>query len=699
MYSLPRIALIACVIATPSGLVHAQWTGTTTGLNYTDTANWSGGAISGVFSNNLTVSQTVNLPDASAYTFGTGLTFSYADNFALTLVRGGVAPITLTLGGDISVDVAGSGTAQTVALGSFSRLANLDLGGTARTFSVGAASSLTTMDNLNVFGSISNGSLVKAGFGNLNLYGANSVATTVTGGGRLTVGSSGGANGSFTAASSAILSGQNSQLVTDSSVLDRIDDAASITLAGGMLHYNVSPTSGRTETVGTVTLTAGRSALGVGRVSANTNTGTLLITDLVRNDYATLNLDSYSAATGGIIKLVNDTNITADLSGGGGGDGTTTKSIVPWMSMGTYNINSTDSKGYSSENGLVTYDSVNKTFRALDTATEYRIDDIANSGATENNRLSASATLAASKTVNGLFFSAASTLTLNSGQTLTVTSGAIATGAVNVTISGGTLDFGAKTGVFTGRNTSTISSVITGSGGFIAANVGSGLTLSGANTYTGPTIVQGNLFTSGSERIANSSALRVDISGNFAVGSGNTETVASLAGRGTAYLNGTTARLIIGSGTGTAGAVTFGNGGSVSPGDPSGTYLASLLTLGSSTKATNAIFETGSSFNVDLASLTLLDSINVANGTATISGGTLNISLVGSFVAGQGDTFKIITTSGGGSGSFDSITSGWSGAWVGNDYVLTAIPEPSTCAILAGGVMLTLACIRRRRAK
>lgn len=701
MYSLPRIAIIACAFATPFSFVRAQWTGATTGLNYTDTANWTGGVINGVFSNNLTVGQTVNLPNASGYTFTTGLTFSYADSFALTLIRGGVAPIALTLGGDITVNVAGSATAQTVALGSASRLANLDLGGVTRTFSVAGASSITTMDSLSVFGSVSNGSLVKTGFGNLNLYGASSVATTVSGGGRLTVGTSGGANGSLTATSSVILSGQNSQLVADSTVLDRINDTVSITLAGGMLHYDVSPVSGRTETVGTVTLTAGRSALGVGRVSASpTSTGTLLITDLVRTDNATVNLQSYSPSTGGAVKLTNDTNIIADLVGGGGADGTKTKSIVPWMTIGTYDVNNSSSTGYSSTGGLVTYDSVNKTLRGLDTTTEYRVDDINNVAAGENHRLSASATLTATKAVNGLFFSSPSTLTLSSGQTLTVTSGAIATGASAVTITGGTLEFGSKTGVFTGRNTSTIASVINGTGGFIAANVGTGLTLSGANTYTGPTIVQGNLFTSNNERIANTSALRVDVSGNFAVGAGNTETVASLAGRGTAYLNSTGARLIIGSGAGTAGAVTFGNGGILAAGDPSGSFLAGQLTLGTAARATNAIFETGSIFNVDLASLTSFDSLAVVNGSANITGGALNVSLVGSFIATDGDSFHILTTTGGGTGNFTTTTAGWSGVWAGNDYVLTysAIPEPSTYALLASGVVLLIA-IRRRRGR
>lgn len=704
MYSLPRMFVLGAAVAASSAFVQAQWTGTVSGLNYTDEGNWAGGLVNGVFSNNLTVGQTVNLPDAATYSFSTGLTFTYADNFQLLFIRGtSVAPINLTLGGNIYVDVAGAGTSQAVIIGSSSRSANLDLGGVTRTFHVaGNTAPLLQMDTLAINGAISNGGLLKTGYGALSLNGANTYtgSTTITGG-RLTLGTN-TTHGSLASTSGIVVSGQNTQLVMDSnaSVTDRVGNSVPVTLAGGLLHFNVTPASGRSETLGTVTLQAGRSALGVGRTSG-TNTGQLTLSSLVRGDgYATLNLNSYSGVTGGIIKLTNDTNIIADLVGGSGADGTTTKSIVPWITMGTYHTNITDSTGYSSTGGLVTYDAVNQTFRALDSATEYRVDDIANSGALENNRLSASAALAADLTVNGLFFSSASTLTIGSGKTLTVASGAIAAGGSGVTISGGTLNFGSKTGIFSGRSTSTISSVIAGSGGFIAANVGNSLTLTGDNTYTGPTVVQGNLFTSGNERIANSSALRVDVNGSFGVGNGNTETLSALSGRGTVRLENTSARLIFGSGAGTAGAVTFGNGGSVSPGDESGPFQASQLLVGFTGKATNVIFESGSTFNIDIAGLTSFDSLAIVNGTAAINGGALTVSIVGSFVASEGDTFHILTTSAGGSGSFTTTTAGWTGSWQGNDYVLTysAVPEPSTYAALLGAGVLATACFRRRRA-
>jgi len=66
-----------------------------------------------------------------------------------------------------------------------------------------------------------------------------------------------------------------------------------------------------------------------------------------------------------------------------------------------------------------------------------------------------------------------------------------------ITLSGGTLAFGATAGTLTTNNTAdTISSILTGTAGLTKAGAGT-LTLSGANTYTGGTTVKGGMLTVG----------------------------------------------------------------------------------------------------------------------------------------------------------------------------------------------------------
>ncbi len=150
--------------------------------------------------------------------------------------------------------------------------------------------------------------------------------------------------------------------------------------------------------------------------------------------------------------------------------------------------------------------------------------------------------------------SGAGRLTKSGNGTLTLTGANTYTGVT--TVSGGTLQIGAggTTGsvastsivnnaalVFNRSNDLTYSGVVSGTGSLTKAGNGT-LTLSGANTYTGDTIVNaGILQTSGSNRIADGSNLNIGAAGTFQFNWGsNSETVGALSGSGTLSLRGST---------------------------------------------------------------------------------------------------------------------------------------------------------------
>ncbi len=214
--------------------------------------------------------------------------------------------------------------------------------------------------------------------------------------------------------------------------------------------------------------------------------------------------------------------------------------------------------------------------------------------------------------------------------------------------------------------------------------VGTGsLTFSGVNTYTQPTNVeQGALIVNGSL-------------GNTAVTVAATSGTATLGGSGTI-----------------GGATTIGDNGILAPGNSPGVLsFSNGLSLGSGAT---------SSFEINgLTRGTEYDGVNVTGGSLAY-GGTLSISFGAAIQAGTYDLFSFSGTPTGGfstisiGGSFaeaivgsPSITgSGWSASSAGwlyefsnatGDLTLTAVPEPSAFAALAGLAGLGIAGLRRRR--
>jgi len=168
--------------------------------------------------------------------------------------------------------------------------------------------------------------------------------------------------------------------------------------------------------------------------------------------------------------------------GGGGGPGTPTIDIVPFL----YGATTATAGSTATANSLVTYDPVTG-IRPLNLNTEY-LNTLPVPGGPVNVRLVGAATHSGSTTINALVLGpggsiagAGSTITIQSGMLLNTNSGA--TLQPN-------LDFVGNEAVILAAQPMTISGKIFGSGGLNKAGLNNA-TLSGASTYTGETRVTG----------------------------------------------------------------------------------------------------------------------------------------------------------------------------------------------------------------
>lgn len=247
--------------------------------------------------------------------------------------------------------------------------------------------------------------------------------------------------------------------------------------------------------------------------------------------------------------------------------------------------------------------------------------------------------------------------------------------------------------VFSGANT-TFAGTLRDNDGTRQGNLGlvkgggANLTLTGANTYTGTTVIQnGTLLINGTHTGA----------GAYSVtgASGNTNGV--LGGTGSI----TTA--------GNAG-ITLGIGAKLAPGASAGTLTATLGTgvmdVSAAVAAVNSdalVFELGA-----IGSGTS-DQFALNSGVLNIGSGVLefddfDFTILGGFGSGTYVLFSLNDLNSSITGSLGSALSGTLGGYSGtlaisgNDLILNvaAIPEPSTYALLGGGLAL-LAFLRRRK--
>jgi hypothetical protein len=140
--------------------------------------------------------------------------------------------------------------------------------------------------------------------------------------------------------------------------------------------------------------------------------------------------------------------------------------------------------------------------------------------------------------------------------------------------------------------------------------------------------------------------------------------------------------------------VSVNSGGTFAPGNSAGLLaLSGNLTLASGSVTSMGIGGTTRG--------TLYDAANVT-GTITF-GGTLNVSFVSGYTPSGGESFDLFDWSAK-SGTFSSVNLpslpglSWDTSALYTTGVISAIPEPSTWAALAGAGALGLAAWRRKRA-
>lgn len=339
--------------------------------------------------------------------------------------------------------------------------------------------------------------ITKNGAGVLTLTGINTyTGTTAVNAGGVVIN---GANGSIDSAAVNIgdNNGGGESMIVGAvgdvviGALDRLANNANVTLNGsttGGLTINgpASGSGGNTEVIDTLTVSAGKNNLNL--VAGTGNSLQLTTTNFARTNGGVLlvrGADLGGTAVGST-RLVS-TSPNASLSGSGGADGTTSKSIIRYM------VGDTSITGAGS--GFLTHDAINGV--RLLTAAEYD-SNIAGLDQPLRNVSSTGETVTADAQINSLRLTGGGTVSVASGSTVRVASGAIllvASGTNGGTISGpGILDFGALDGVITlsqdtANAVATLDTQLASTGGITISRTNDAFTgtvrVGGANTAIG----------------------------------------------------------------------------------------------------------------------------------------------------------------------------------------------------------------------
>lgn len=224
-------------------------------------------------------------------------------------------------------------------------------------------------------------------------------------------------------------------------------------------------------------------------------------------------------------------------------------------------------------------------------------------------------------------------VTLNAGTTLDIgtTANTVATlSATDATINGTGKITTTVTAVTQTTGSSTIAAEISGAGSFTKAGAGT-VTLSGANSYTGDTIVAGGvLATSGNERISDASVIKPGTGAKLLLG-GN-ETVRAVEGAATsAMVDLQNNNLTIGSGS-TSNSFSgniMGAGTVTKIGSGIQTFATNNSFTGGLTLKEGVIRMTGNGDLLTTNGVVTLQSTTIGTGTLTLEGGTLSSSTGG----------------------------------------------------------------------
>jgi len=563
---------------------------------------------------------------------------TFANNAAVSKTGGGNAALTVNATNNITFN---NGANITATAGQLAVNLNAGAGGITSLRAVNTNGGTLTLDSggaMTQAGVISGaGALVKNGTGTLTL----SQNNTYTGATRINAGTLALSANNRIADTSAVTVavGATFNLANRTETVGSIAGAGDITLGSGTLAAGANNTS--TTFSGAISGTGGLTKQGTGTLTlsgTNTHTGTTTVSG------GRLRLAGGSAiADTGTVSLANTAGVTLDLNGtsetigaltGGGATGGNVT-----LGAGTLTTGNAAAQTYA---GVIS-GSGGLTKQGTGTFTLSRANTY--SGATTIN--AGTLALGANNVLSN-----ATAVTIAAGATFSVNSrtdtvGSIA-GAGNITTTAG--------GVLTTGNSgasTTYSGVMSGAGGLTKIGAGT-LTLSGANTYTGATTVNGGtLLLGAADRIANGSAVTVGALGTFDL-NGFNETVGSIAGTG---------GVTLGAGTLTAGGnnantaysgVMSGSGGLTKAG-------TGTLTISGANTYTGAT-------TINAGTLTLGANNVLADTTAVTVGGGATFSVnsrtdtVGS-IAGAGNITTaaagVLTSGGdGGSTTYSGVMSG-----------------------------------------
>lgn len=353
---------------------------------------------------------------------------------------------------------------------------------------------------------------------------------TKTGGGNLTL--AGNTTNSYTGA--AVL-GAGSLILDNTTAAGgnnntRLVDTSTLNLNGGNLLYKGADaaSTNSTETIGAITS-------GVGGVITVTHGGTNL---------ATLTGASFIHTAGQASVLINGTNLgknSTDSASVGKVILTSAPTLTGTTAALTSGINSTVKntrivpyfvgEATFATGGFGTQTGTANTFLTYIAGSGLRplnpTDEFTNNAITTGNNTYITSATSATTTVaiNSLVINGAD-LSINDGQTLTDTSGALlfaSSNAIKPTATSGALTFasGTEGQIYVNSGvTGTISAAITATGANALTKSGAGtLTLSGANTYTGTTTIrQGKLLNGSATTFSSKGALSMAGSGIFDLG-------------------------------------------------------------------------------------------------------------------------------------------------------------------------------------
>lgn len=555
------------------------------------------------------------------------------------------------------------------------------------------------------------GGLEKSDVGTLELTAAN----TYTGGTSVKEGilSLSGVNGSIkgdvTVAAGATLLLNNSAAANNA---NRLDNLARVTLGGAIVNFSHSGGSASyAESIGELALAKGGNVITTSQ-AASGQTSALTFASLSRAAGATLN---FSAATLGTRNNVYFTAApTLD-------DGI----IGAWATVGT-----TYEFATYGANGVVAYSGYNTNLAEAGWASSNNVK--------LNTAAGMTTTLTGGRTINSLVMNGATSgstgnkLNLGGNELRIGSGGFIATGGASTRtneISNGTITAGNAVDtdaelIATIAGTQTYISariVDNGAGKVSLVKAGSGsLILGGNNSYGGDTIVnQGTLIINGTNSGGGAVAVRknatLNVNGALALG-GLIEVDGTLGGSGSLYFS--SGSELKGSGT-VNHALTVGSAAgqlnTLSPGNSPGT-----MSFGASQTWANGGAYVWELSDVDAGAGVGWDVINITGGLDIVASNFMlevvslnNLfanGLVADFDALQDYSWTILTASGGITGfdadkfsldlgNFANAHDGfWSLSQSGNSLNLNyaAVPEPSTWALLAGGLTVVI-CLRKRR--